>query len=168
MVEILTYTYTSQAEIERIWSSAAAMLRTDDDQDGVAESGVWDDVVNEATDTINFYCEKWYEPQDMAQNLWIRRAATWIGAHLLSQRRGNPGQYTDRHDRIIAFLEEVCAGKKQVPRLAQRADFTPALSNLRVDHRFATKKIRVQQQTSTGGTSGRQDADPYYLDQWYP
>ncbi|HUT88744.1 MAG TPA: phage protein Gp36 family protein [Thermoguttaceae bacterium] len=165
MVETLPQTYTSQAEIERIWSSAAALLRTDDNQDGQPEAGVWDDIVAEATDAVNFCCEKWYEPADMANNLWIRGAATRIGAYLLSQRRGDPGQYTSQYERVIADLEQVESGKKQVPRLAQRADFTPAMSNLRVDHRFATKKIRVQQQISTGGTSARQDADPVYLDE---
>ena len=168
-VETLTYTYTSQTEIERIWSSAAALLRTDDDQDDVAESGVWDDIVNEATDTVNLYLEKWYEPSDMAENLWVRRAATWVGAHLLSLRRGDPGNYFDRYERIIAVLQEIWEGKRQVPRLAQRADTSPAMSNLRVDQRFAVKKIRVQESISTGGTSSRQDLDSQYpWGEWYP
>jgi hypothetical protein len=168
-IETLTYTYTTQAEIERIWSAAAGLLRADDDQDGVAESGVWDDVVNEATDTVNLYLERWYDAEDMANNLWVRRAATWIGAHLLSLRRGDSGNYFDRYERILAALQEIWEGKRQVPRLAQRADTTPAMSNLRVDQRFAIQKIRVQQSTSTGGTSSRQDLDPQYpWGEWYP
>ncbi len=169
MVETLTYTYTTQAEIERLISAAGASLRTDDDQDGSPESGVWQDVIDEATDTINFYCESHYEPVDLTDNLWVRRSATLIGAYLLCQRRGDPGLYHDRYAKVIEMLEKVAFGRMQIPRLQTKEDFSPAASNLRVDHRFGTRKIRVQRQTSTGGTSARQDVDPSYMgDEWYP
>ena len=167
-VETLTYTYTSQAEIERLLSTAGALARVDDDLDGSAESGVWEDVVDEATDEINFHCEHLYEPSDMANNLWVRRRATLIGAYLLSQRRGDSGLYHERYQKLIEVLELVRDGKRQIPRLPTKDDYTPAMSNLRVDHRFGSRKIRVQRTTSTGGTSGRQNLDPSYLDGWYP
>lgn len=157
--ETLSYTYTTQAEIERLFSAVGALRRADDDADGVAETSVWNDVIYEATDEVNLYLERWYEPEDMANNLWIRRQASWIGAHHLSQRRGNPAIFQDAYDRATNLLEKVFMGQMQVPRLPQRSDLTPSMSNLAVDLSYVRKRIRVQQTISTGGTSSRQDQE---------
>lgn len=162
MVETITYTYTTADEIKRIFSTAAVELRVDDDEDGyvnTTEDDVYTDIVYDATDVINLYLEQWYDPSDMAENSWIRRQATWIGCYLLSQRRGNPSQYNKRYEEVIAQLEKIQEGKLQVPRLPHRADFTPALSNYRIDDRNQVQKIRVQPNISTGGTSARQHTD---------
>lgn len=162
MPETLNYVYTTEAEIQRIWSPQGVLLRTDADEDGVSDDGVITDAVYDATDTVNLYCETWYSPNDMAENQWVRRNATWIAAHLISLLRGDPGYYHARYERCIEFLERVNEGKLQIPRLPFRFDMQPAMSNLRVDQRYTTKKIRVQPSTSVGGIGSRQDLDYWF------
>ena len=164
-IETLSYVYTSQAEIGRVMSVAHATLSVDDDEDSVAEDSVWDDIVNDATDYINQYCERYYEPQDMADNLWVRRRASWVGAYFASMRRGNPGYFQARFDLVTHELEKVFSGLLQIPRLPTRADLSPAMSNYTVDHRYAVRKIRVNRDISVGGTYSNQHIDnsPGYL-----
>jgi len=163
----LTYYYTSQAEISRIVSTDAADAFTDDIDDSTSESELWDEIRAEATDMVNYYLAAWYDESDMVANSWIRRQATWLGCFLLSQRRGDPGKYHARSEQIIDMLERISTGRKQVPRLPQKADLTPSLSNYRVDDRFYIAKIRVQPTISSGGTSGRQHMDPMFPCEWF-
>ena len=168
--ETLTYVYTSRTEIARLFSETAVQLREDDDDDGTAESGVIQDCVDEATDTINLYCFDWYEAAAMSENLTVRRWATLIGCYLLSQRRGNPAQFKDRYEELIARLERIQTGELHVPRLATKKDFTPGVSNYSINDRFRIKKVRVEQQISTGGRHATQDIDrrQYGDEQIYP
>lgn len=166
MVETIQYLLTSQVEIERIWSEEAALDRADDDNDGQAETDVWSDIITEATDECGFYLEMWYDPADYVNNAWCRRAASVCGAFFLSQRRGMEAQYVSRYERIIAKLEAIAAGRLQIPRLPQRADLTPSMSNYSVSNQYAVSKIRVQPSISTGGTSSRQNLDQSLI--WEP
>lgn len=173
-VPALSYYYTSQREIESILSVEGAMLRTDDDGDNVPERGgqlgetVWQDILDEASGEIDFYLSLYYASQDLAQCRLIRRWASYLGAHIASIRRGNPGLYVDKRDEIIANLEKVARGIRQLPNVPTRADLTPAMSNIRVDDRFLVTKQRVQPQISTGGVSGRQHLDPTIPFEWAP
>jgi hypothetical protein len=159
MAEAVPLLYTSQTEIERIWSANAVTLRTDEIG---STTDYWDEVNEEATDIVNLYASIWYEESDMYSNRFVRRLATWIGCYLVSLRRGDPGQYYAQYERVIDILEKIQKGILQIPRLGTRADITPALSNMRVDDRFSINKVRVQPSVSTGGTSSRQDLDPQY------
>ena len=149
--EVLTYVYTSRTEMARLYSEVAVQLREDDDDDGVAESGVIQDCIDEATDMINIYCLDWHEAADMADNLTVRRWATLIACWLLSQRRGNPEQFAGRYEQIVALLEKCLTGHYHIPRLATKKDFTPGVSQYVVDDRFKIRKLRVTEQISTGG-----------------
>ena len=152
-VETLTYTYTSQDEIERFLSQDGVDARTDDLANA---DDWWDDLIAMATDKVNFYCERWYDPEDMASNRWIRNHATVLGAFYLSLRRADPGIYHDLYQLYVAELEEVHSGRMQVPRLPQRGDLVPSMSNLEIDERYPHRKIRVDPTTSVGQSSGRQ------------
>lgn len=159
MLETLAYLYTSQAEIERTYSQAAAFLRT---ADGV-ENDILGDIIAEATDTVNLYLENCaYSYSDMANNSWIHRAATKIACYLLSIRAGNPAQYQGEYDRIVDLLDKVRTGKFQIPRLFPTDNLAPSVSNYRVDDRFMINKTRVQPSTQVGGSYPNQDSDPQY------
>ena len=95
MVEVIASLYSSQSEIERLIGENGASLRADDTMDNEAESGIWDDIIAEATDTVNLYTTQ-YTPAGKASNLWVRKQASWIGAYLLTLRRGDPGLFQDR------------------------------------------------------------------------
>jgi phage gp36-like protein len=155
MPESITYLYTSRQEIERLIGYEGASAMTDDTLEGESEEDVWQDAIEQATDEINLFLEKWYDPSDMAENKWIRHQASWIAAYLLSQRRGNPALYERRYERILLLLEEIHKGYRQVPRLPWKADFSPAMDNVVVDHRYHIDKIRVQGRISSTGTPVR-------------
>lgn len=161
-LETLAHTYTSRAELGRVLSINGLEAWLDDDGDGSDESDIVSDVINETTDYINLYCEGWYETSDMADNLWVRSQAKYIGCYFLSQRKGNPALYTAQFDRITKLLEKIHSGTLQIPRLSTKMDLTPALSNVRVDDRFRIAKTRVQPSISTGGSDSSQHVDPNY------
>lgn len=147
MVEALTYTYTSQAEIERVWGETAVDLRTDD---LVSTTTLFTEIVAEATDTINLYLNRRYEASVMSENAWVRRAATWVGCYLLSRRRGNPGQYYEEYERILALLDQIKHNALDLPRAPVRSDAIPVGTNYTIDERYHQGKVRIQQGTTTG------------------
>lgn len=134
-VETLEFTYTSQPEIDSIFSELGVNLRLEDKYSNKGPALYLEDVIDEATDTINQYCEWRYYPEDMAKNRWVRRRASWLAAYMLAQRRGNPKQFSTRHKQIIAELENINDAKLQIPRLPLRVYFVPEYANLVVDDR---------------------------------
>jgi hypothetical protein len=164
-VETLSQVYTTQAEIERIYSNLASSLQIDDvDIDEVSD--FWTELTEDATDIINQYAESYYDPTDMVNSRWVRTRASWVGCYLLSQRRGNPSLFADRFEIIIDELQRVYRGDLIIPRLPTREDMTPAMSNVVIDDRFRVHKIRVHPTISTGGTSGKQDLSPRFPFEW--
>jgi len=163
----LSYYYTSQAEMSRILSPDVASALVEDYSDAPSILNIWNEIREEATDLVNYYLAMWYEESDMATSSWVRRNATWLGCYLVSQRRGDPGKYHSRAEEIVAMLEQVSLGRKQVPRLPTKADLTPSLSNYTVDDRFHLAKIRVIPSISTGGTSGKQHLDARFPQEWF-
>ena len=163
MVEVLAYTYTSEDEIVRILSSSGVNLRVDDLDDTTT---LMTEIVSEATDMINYYCGLNYDESDLNNSVLVRRWASWIGCYLLSQRRGNPAMFEDRMQEVIVLLEEITRHDRIIPRLPTREDLTPAMSNLHIDDRFRTHKIRVHPTISTGGTHARQDLSPRFPFEW--
>ncbi len=166
MVESLAYLYTSQTEIERLMSIKSAELYVDDIGLGIADDPlIWTDVIEAATDTVNIYAQKYYTESVLANSAWVHRVATWIGAHYLTQRRGNPGAYETLYDEAIELLERIKSGDLQIPRAELRDVMVPAMSNLRVDDRFVVNKLRVQPSISVGPRTDNQDIAPQGM--WY-
>lgn len=165
MVESLTYEYTTRAEMDRIFSASGVSLRIDDlsDPDDVT---IFTEIIGEATEMVNYYCSLNYEEIDLNDSFMVRRWATWIACYLLSQRRGNPAVFSDKYEEVLAMMEEVSNFTRIIPRLPTREDLTPAMSNLHIDDRFRTHKIRVHPTISTGGTYGKQDLSPRFPFEW--
>lgn len=167
-VETLTSVYTSQDEIERLVSSEGVNLRISD-LTGQNKIDYFTELIAEATDIINQYALIYYLAEDMADNRWVRARATWIALALLCRRRANPPPATvmDRYEEILADLNAVLIGKIQIPRLGTRTENLPALSNLRVDDRFRTRKLRVNPNISSGSISSQQDLSYEYTYDWF-
>lgn len=165
MVETLTYTYTSEDEILRIYGDTGMQGIIQDLSQNNREEW-WTELIADASDIINEYCEVFYEPSAMETSTWVRRRAAWIGAYLLSQRRGNPAIFQTRFEMILDELAQVRAGVMLIPRLETRSDFTPAMSNMVVQDYFYQSKIRVHTFISTGGNNTRQDPSYYWPFEW--
>jgi phage gp36-like protein len=157
-----TRLYTSQDEIERLMSVKSAELYVDDIGIGMADDPeIWTDVIDQATDTVNMYAQYYYEESVLELSSWVRRTATWIAAHYLTQRRGNPGAYSSLYEQAIEYLERIKKGELQIPRAVLRSVMVPAMSNYTIDDRFRVNKIRVQPSISVGPQSSEQDIGGY-------
>lgn len=151
-----TTTYCTQSDVEAILSSTGVLLRGDDDEDGVIETGIVTNVLERASLWVNQYCRpRGYSVTDLAANDWVKYATAAKAAQLICRRRGNPvpsaievevGELTD-------WLKNVHAGNAEIPDLAFSEHSSPALSNLLISGLFRSSKIRVQRITSTGGDS---------------
>lgn len=161
MTTALTYEYTSRTEIEHIYGLTGLTLQVADLKQGNIDDW-WQELVADATQTVNQFCWLFYSELDLSNSHWVRRRASWIGAYYLSQRRGNPSLFNLRYSEIIEELNAVMQGAMQIPGLATSVDFTPAMSNLRVDDWYYRDKIRVHQEISTGGLSARQSPSYVY------
>jgi hypothetical protein len=149
-----SYQFTSQDEIERLFSQMAIKLRTDD-LAGVDIASWWEEHISDATLRVWTYLHLLYgdttgtPTSDLVNSYWIRRRATWIACYYISQRRGNPAQFSERYAEIIDELEQVHLGFLQVPELPTSAKLTPAMDNVIVDMRYPLSKLRVQVPLST-------------------
>lgn len=162
----LTYPYTSREEIGSIFSDLAVDLRADDNDDDSISPAELDhitDVIEEATDEVNQYLEHRYDPVNLAENRWVRRQASWLGAYFMSRRRGNAPQFANEVALVYERLAEVRDGRKRVPRLdSDRQGHLPAMTNPRLDYRFSDSKLRRDQRTSTGGGYPNEHVDHHY------
>lgn len=145
MVETLTYTYTTQREMESVFSRLAVLLRTDDPPDISPDpDATLTDVIEDATDVCNEYLLPRYAASVLNESKWVRRRCSLIACHLLSERRGNPGQFTDRYEAIIDSFKLVAKGYRQIPRQATRHDLTPKHTNIVVDDRVSPEEDKLQ------------------------
>jgi hypothetical protein len=159
-VEALAYTYTSQDEIENQLSEIGVQLRLRD-LTGIDSANYITRLVGEATDVVNQYVMGFYDEDVLANSLWVRAHATWIACVLICRRRGQPvpKSLIEQYNEVIEDLKAVRRGEIQIPRLPTSSNMLPAMSNLRVDDRFYSRKIRVNPSISAGGSSGDQDVD---------
>lgn len=148
----IRYTYTTQADIERVLSAAGVTLRADDDDDGIHEGTVVTDCIEEATDDLNTYLLERYLDSDLNGNEWIRRKTTRRAALLLCMRRGNPppASLAKQWEADKLLFEEIKAQKRNVPRLRNITGRAPVMSNQMVDSRYHRRKLRTQTEISTG------------------
>jgi hypothetical protein len=121
--------------MDSCFSELGVKLRTEDRWSNKGPALYIEDIIDDATDTVNQYCEWRYYPEDMALNRWVRRRASWIASYLLSQRRGNPKQFVTQYKQIMEDLGRVFEAKLQIPRLSLRAYFRPEYHNLVVEDR---------------------------------
>ena len=123
----------------------------DHDEDGVADTGVLDDCINQATEEIDLYVATRYERSDLADSNLVNRWATLFAAYFLTTRRGNPtpNSWEIEFQRIIELLQDVNDGKKKIPGIPLRADMRPSMSNLTIDRRYRRSTVRVTPTNST-------------------
>lgn len=150
-----TYTYCTEAEIVRRYGAEAIVNWCDHDLDQIADTGVLDDAINQATAEINGFACKWYAPSALGASRVINRWCVTLAAYFASTSRGNPApdQLQREFDRIMGLLERIANMTYQLEGIAWRADLSPSFSNLHVDRRFVRQKIRVDRGDSSDSPS---------------
>lgn len=167
VLEILAYAYTNQASLESLLSTQGVLNNVNDSQEvDLAHANASDPnrilgAISDATDLIDLYCQNYYNPSDLSKSEWVFRRCTWIAAHFLTERRGNPGYFLEQYTKSVEWLEKIQSGLFQIPRIPMSSDLRPALSNYVVDDRFPIAKIRVETFISNGGTYANQQQAPF-------
>lgn len=148
---LLAITYCTAAEIERRHGTESVLAWSDHDGDGLADSEVLDDAINQATQEIDLYARQRYAPEGLADSPLVNRWAVIIAAYMMSITRSNPppDSLAIEFERVMARLAEVKEGSLALPGVPMRSDMRPSMSNLRIDRRYPKAKIRVQKEIST-------------------
>lgn len=149
---LITNTYCTESDIQRLFSSAGVVAFSDHDNDGVSDTGVVDDCINHASQEIELYCRRRYDAIGLAASSLVNRWTTVLATAYLCERRGNavPESLAKEAARILEdILPKVASGELSLPGIAFAQDLRPMHSNLTVDRRYRYSKIRVQQANSS-------------------
>ena len=165
MPTALAYTFTSQAEVERLYTIEGSNLQIMDlVGDNVAY--LWAETIADATTEMLSYLQGIHSDADLYNNYWVRRRATWIAAYRLSQRAGSPPQFAERYLQILEELQKVKDGVIMIPDVPVRSDLAPSMSNVYVDARYEYQKIRTNPSINVGESSGRQHINYLWPVEW--
>lgn len=151
----LTYQYTDTDGIKAILSENGMNLRLDDSADGTVQAGelavLTDSIINEATDEVNGYLLRRYRAVNLMNSWKVRRVTSVIACVMLCRRRGNsvPEDLMDEYDRVLDWLEAVHDNDKNVAGIQEIEATQPIMSNVSLDDRFRTRRLRVQRSISS-------------------
>lgn len=150
--------YCDPGDVQRRLSNEAVKLRTQDYGDNPisGESGVIDDCIWDATETINFYCFPHYEPGSLSRSAWINRRAVDLSVYFLCIRRANTPSVSveARYKQALIDLDRIHSGRYEVPGIPVRATQAPAFSNFHIDQRYPVGRCRVERSLSEKTPTG--------------
>lgn len=154
LVAALSYTYAVQADIEQHISVLGLKLRLDDDSDGVlstAEQAGLTDAIDEATETINYYCNNKYAASQLATSRFINRACMILATYRICTRRLNPVPESLIEDaaKVEEMLKEIRDKSALIPGLPLRRILAPTMSHTRLVPIYSFRVIRVERQNSS-------------------
>jgi hypothetical protein len=145
-----TVHYCDPGDIQRRLSQGGVQARIQDYGSTAGEAGSVEDVIWDATDIINYYCFSLYRPEDMVRSFWVNRRTTDIAVYLLEMRRGNipTGSVAGAFKQAIEWLEKIHSSLFEIPGVPIRATHAPSFINIRIDQRYSTHRVRVEQTIS--------------------
>lgn len=113
---------------------------------GQPESSFAQWAVQVACAKVNTFCQPLYDPSDLAMSTSVWEWATNIGAHRFCARRANPipGSISNLYLETLDLLEMVKKQQLVLDSIAYRNEVLPNWSALRMDQRWAVKKMRVE------------------------
>lgn len=155
---------TTEAAVGYLLSSLGVMLAGDDDNDGMivgTEQNNIDSAIEEGSDEAYQRLQHRYKDDVIATSRWVQRRVSYIVAHILGRRRGNPSVFCEEYERFLREFDKVQEGKLIIPRLKPRFNTLPFMSNVEINDRHFRRKARVDPETVVGGFSGLQDLDNY-------
>lgn len=145
----------SQADVERLLSVAGVIAFSDHEGQLVEDPDVLDDSIEQASGEILLYLANRYDPDALTESILVRRWATVGAAFYLCQTRNNPPpeSLAGQWERLIAdpdgIIPKIGRGALRLAGVEMRYDSRPAFSNLRVDRRWPTSKVRVTRVNSS-------------------
>lgn len=147
-----TVYYCDPGDLQRRISTEGVKLRLEDFGEGSlsGESGAIEDAIWDATELINSFCYSLYRPEDLKTSIYINRRCVDLVIWYLYTRRGNipTGSIQQRYQETLKWLEEIHTQKLEIPGVPVRWTQAPAWSNIRIDQRYPTFRIRVERSVS--------------------
>lgn len=116
--------------------------------------------INYASSKVNDYVLPRYQsPAQLVTSWTVNRWATILACCWLAKRRGQPvpSSLMDDYKEAMEEMLKVSAGQMQIGDIGTPVAEWPAWSNVTVDHRYWTRKVRVERsisETAGGGPTG--------------
>lgn len=156
----MSVTFTSTAEIARVYSTIGVELRLDD-LESADQTTMMTEIVEAATGTVASYTLTYYDSATISTVSWVRRRATIIGCYYLSMRRANGTQFNAEYQRIMEELQmflkyphPMIPGDDGYP-VPVRTSNIPTASSYIVDDRNRRRKLRVNKDYTTKNYPGQ-------------
>ncbi len=144
--------YCDPGDIQRRLSTEGTELHLKDFGPGslAGESGAIEDCIWDASEIINSFVTHLYRPEDLVTSAYINRRCTDMAVYYLMTRRGNsaPGSIQRRYEECLDWLQKIHDQKLEIPMLPVRHTQAPAFSNVRIDMRYPTHRVRVERSIS--------------------
>lgn len=146
------------------WMSASGIAEFSSDQwpNALVDEGAMAFCIQNAEQQIQMHVAPRYDDAGLRGNPWIKHTAAFLSACVLSIRLGRPlpEAWVSERDRIYDQLKDIQQGRAVVPNAPMSFLDTPTMTNLRVDNRYHTAKVRAEEVISVGGKGDR----PRYTD----
>jgi len=150
LIGSLPYYFTSQTELERLFSTLGIEYRRDDFANYSSEyTKVLFEIIAQATYEVKAILNKLYDDVDLSQSIWIRRRATIIGCYLFSIRRGNDSQYFNEYLDALEDFNNLLTGKLYLEELPSGAATRVGFYNVATDNRHPAQSVRVDALSSS-------------------
>jgi len=169
------FVYCTKDDVEALLSAIGVDQALDDNNRGTL-AGEWEEFMNKglqwSSARVDFYLNGQYQRRYLADSWLVNDWATTLCACWLRARRGNPvpGSLLDMCKGVIEDLKLVQSGQVVLSDVPLRAAAWPAWSNVRVDHTYELRKVRVERWIServSGESPYPRDVD--YTSEWiYP
>lgn len=151
--------FTTEAEMEKLFSTAGLDLRVDEDGTGSSKTAIVNQAIAWASSTIEAYTARFYESSNILSNQWIRSHATVLACYYFSQRRGNPSLFQRLADIAREDLTKLAKSEILIPGAVPISANQPALSNYNVDCWYGPTKAKVDIGTRVGEGYENQPTD---------
>ena len=155
----MTAVFTTTAELDRMLSAAGVAAFSDNDHNGDSDTAVVTEVIERASAMVAAFVARQYELATLGSDVLVREWATVIAAYQLCLTRGNAppetlglryNQIADPETGILAKIADKHKWHGRLLTAVRRNDraMHPAFSNLTVDRRYPTERIRVTTRNS--------------------
>jgi hypothetical protein len=140
--------YSSEAEVMRLLGERSIAMMMED-WESTDKSAVWNQLLQTVDANIDQFITQHYRRSAVISNTWVRTNATFMTAHLLSLRRGNPGVYLRANEEAYERLNDIRNGRLHIPGAAPLGRQAPVVRNYRMQN-FMHHPVRVIESKSTG------------------
>lgn len=146
-----TAVYCTAANIESLFSVAGVRNRVDDETDGIGDSALVDDCIEQASADFDMALGQRYSPEVLAVQRWVKWSCAFRAACYVCQRRGLgiPSGWEKRQEELALALERLRDGYDKLPDAPERSTRMPVTIGMHFDRRARENRVRVNPSTTS-------------------